>query len=38
MELAEYEQVTRERRLAAALATLGVDVGPAVIHGVRISA
>lgn len=38
VELEEYERVTSERRLAAALATLGVDLGPDVIHGVRVSA
>lgn len=35
-EREEYRRVTAERRRAAALATLGVDVGPDVIHGVRL--
>lgn len=37
VERAEHEQAARERRLAAALVTLGVDVGPGV-HGVRLPA
>ncbi|MDG9713020.1 hypothetical protein [Streptomyces sp. DH10] len=37
-ERAEYARVTHERRRAAGLATLGIDVGPDVIHGVRLPA
>lgn len=31
-----HVQITRERRIALLLATHGLDVGPTVIHGVRL--
>jgi hypothetical protein len=34
----ERERVRAERRRAAVLATLGIDVGPDVIHGIRLPA
>ncbi|MEV7402877.1 hypothetical protein AB0N93_21100 [Streptomyces sp. NPDC091267] len=37
-EAVQYERIRAQRRRAAELATLGIDVGPDVIHGVRLPA